>query len=119
MNRMLSQWPALQSFTETPVEVIVKHVCTRWLSLEKTVKRMLSQWPALQSYFASVKESERPGRAKRCMVAYNNVSVKLSYQFLSYAVARLNRFNVIFQVNDSDNPAAYHFIISYKSFTRQ
>ena len=83
------------------------------------MKRILSQWPALQSYFASVKESERPGRAKRCMVAYTNVSVKLSYQFLSYALARLNRFNVLFQVNDSDNPVAYHFIISYKSFTLQ
>ncbi|KAI0211424.1 hypothetical protein LSAT2_003748, partial [Lamellibrachia satsuma] len=86
-----------QSFTETPVEVIVKHICTRWLSLEKSVKIILSQWPALQSYFASVKESERPGRANRCMVAYTNVLVNLSYQFLSYALALLNRFNVIFQ----------------------
>ena len=79
--------------------------------MEKSVKRILSQWPALQSYFSSVKEAERPGRAKRCMLAYESVSVKLTYHFLSYALTRLNKFNVLFQVNECDD--LIQFSISY------
>ena len=32
---------------------IVKHVSTRWLSLEKCIGRLLQQWPALLQYFES------------------------------------------------------------------
>ena len=30
---------------------ILKHVCTRWLSLEKSINRLLEQWSALVEYF--------------------------------------------------------------------
>ena len=70
---------------------------TRWLSLEKSVNRILSQWDALQSYFSSIKEAERPGRAKCCKDKYNSQSMKLCFKFLSYALARLNTFNLLFQ----------------------
>ena len=53
-----------QEFTDTPNEVITKHVSTRWLSMQRCVDRILSQWDALQSYFSSIHEAERPGRAK-------------------------------------------------------
>ena len=32
---------------------IIKHVSTRWLSLEAAVSRTLHQYPALKSYFIS------------------------------------------------------------------
>ena len=86
-----------QEFTNTPHEVITKHVTTRWLSLEKSVNRILSQWDALQSYFSSIKEAERPGRAKCCKDKYNSQSMKLYFKFLSYALTRLNTFNLLFQ----------------------
>ena len=86
-----------QEFTDTPNEVIMKHVSTRWLSMQRCVDRILSQWDALQSYFSSIREAERPGRAKRCKDAYSSEGMKLYYKFLSYALVRLNSFNVLFQ----------------------
>ena len=86
-----------QEFTDTPNEVIMKHVSTRWLSMQRCVDLILSQWDALQSYFSSIREAERPGRAKRCKDAYSSEGMKLYYKFLSYALVRLNSFNVLFQ----------------------
>ena len=100
-----------QDFTNTPHEVITKHVTTRWLSLQKSVDRILSQWDALQSYFNSIKESDRPGRAKRCKDSYNSQSIKLYFKFLTYALARLNTFNVLFQ---GEGCATYHLLSETK-----
>jgi len=41
------------TFCDVEVRKILKHVNTRWLSLEKTISRTLQQFPALQSYFVS------------------------------------------------------------------
>ena len=41
------------SFCDADYRQIVKHVSTRWLSLEKAVSRLLQQHAALKSYFAS------------------------------------------------------------------
>ena len=40
-------------FCDTEYREIVKHVSTRWLSLEKAVGRVLQQYDALKSYFLS------------------------------------------------------------------
>ena len=40
-------------FCDTTYRDIVKHVNTRWLSLERAVERVLQQYTALRSYFAS------------------------------------------------------------------
>lgn len=60
----------VSNFTDTPKEVITKHISTRWLSLQKCVDRILSHWNALQSYFNTIGEAERPGWAKCCKAAY-------------------------------------------------
>ena len=104
-----------QDFTDTPHEVITKHVSTRWLSLEKSVNRILSQWDALQSYFSSIKEAERSGRAKRCKERYCSQSMKLYFKFLGYALARLNTFNLLFQ---HEGCAIYHLLDETKSLLR-
>lgn len=41
------------SFCNTEYRQIVKHVNTRWLSLERAVSRVLQQYEALKSYFLS------------------------------------------------------------------
>ena len=41
----------VQKLCGTENHKILKHVCTRWLSLEKALNRMLEQWPALLEYF--------------------------------------------------------------------
>ena len=40
-------------FCDVEMRNIVKHVSTRWLSLEVAVSRTLQQYPALSSYFVS------------------------------------------------------------------
>ena len=104
-----------QDFTNTPHEVITKHVSTRWLSLQKSVDRILSQWEALQSYFSSIKEAEKPGRAKRCKDMYSGYRLKLYYKFLSYALARLNSFNVLFQ---GEGCSTFHLLTETKALLR-
>ena len=41
------------SFCDVDYREIVKHVNTRWLSLERAVSRVLDQYDALRSYFLS------------------------------------------------------------------
>lgn len=41
------------TFCDTQYRKILKHVNTRWLSLEQAVDRTLRQYPSLQSYFLS------------------------------------------------------------------
>lgn len=40
-------------FCDTSYREIIKHVSTRWLSLEKAIDRVLQQYEALSSYFIS------------------------------------------------------------------
>ncbi|XP_033096708.1 uncharacterized protein LOC117100983, partial [Anneissia japonica] len=40
-------------FCDTSYRTIIKHVNTRWLSLERAVSRTLQQYAALRSYFQS------------------------------------------------------------------
>lgn len=47
-----------QDLYQTDVRKILKHVCTRWLSLGKCLERLISQWQPLQSFFKDeVKQS--------------------------------------------------------------
>ena len=41
----------VQTLCGTANHKILKHVCTRWLSLERALNRLLEQWPALLVYF--------------------------------------------------------------------
>ena len=41
------------SFCDVDYRKIVKHVNTRWLSLEQAVTQVLQQFPGLKSYFLS------------------------------------------------------------------
>lgn len=40
-------------FCDTSYREVIKHVSTRWLSLERAVARILEKYVALQSYFSS------------------------------------------------------------------
>ena len=46
------------TFCDTQYREVVKHVSTRWLSLELAIQRALTQYAALKSYFQSSDESQ-------------------------------------------------------------
>ena len=41
------------AFCDQPYRSMIKHVSTRWLSLQLAVERSLKQYPSLKSYFLS------------------------------------------------------------------
>ena len=96
-SKRREDYKEFQLFTGVEMEEILKHVSTRWLSLERCVGRILSQWGALRSYFNSHSDRERPGKVKRCAEAYADETVKLLCYFVHFALGRLNRFNQVFQ----------------------
>jgi len=49
-----SRWEdytAIQTQLKVPVHKFVKHVSSRWLSLQPAGRRLLEQWPAVEKYF--------------------------------------------------------------------
>lgn len=88
-----------QDFTDTAEEKILKHVTTRWLSLEKCIHRTLSQWPALQSYFTSHNEVEKPGKIHTIAKHLQSIETRLYFLFLDFILTPLNEFNTTFQTD--------------------
>ena len=58
MTKAQSELAHFCSFCNTEYQQIVKHVSTRWLSLEFAVEQALKQYTPLQLYFLSSKESQ-------------------------------------------------------------
>lgn len=56
------------TFCDQEYRSIVKHVTTRWLSLERSVERILKQYPSLKAYFMSVNHSPDLYGSKRHLV---------------------------------------------------
>ncbi|XP_060771465.1 uncharacterized protein LOC132882206 isoform X3 [Neoarius graeffei] len=99
-SKRREEYKEFQIFTGVDMEEVLKHVSTRWLSMERCVGRTLSQWPALQAYFNSSDGEEKSGRVKRCADACASEEMKLMYYFLQYALTKLNKFNIFFQPDD-------------------
>ena len=57
-------------FCDQEYRKILKHVSTRWLSLEKVVTRTLLQYQSLKTYFLS--ENDSAARFKRLHAAFSN-----------------------------------------------
>ena len=76
-------------FCDQDYREIVKHVSTRWLSLEIAVQRTLKQLPSLTSYFKS--ESESQARFKRLQNAFSDplTEVYLFFFFLFYHASHI------------------------------
>lgn len=67
-------------FCDQEYRSIVKHVSTRWLSLELAIERCLMQLPSLTSYFKS--ENESQARFKHLQQAFNDERTKMAKAFL-------------------------------------
>ena len=81
------------SFCDTEYRQIVKHVSTRWLSLECAAERSLKQYTALKSYFLSSEGSQaRFQRLKRLFEDPLTEVYLLFYQAVMPLFASFNKF---------------------------
>ena len=78
-SKRREEYKEFKIFAGVVIKEILKHVSTRWLSLEKCIGRTVSQWEALRSYFNRNKDCERPGKVNCCAEAYTDIMVKLLF----------------------------------------
>ena len=76
-------------FCNVEFRQVLKHVSTRWLSLELVVTRTLQQYPALKSYFLSQSDGNSNARVDRLKAVY---SEPMSEVYLLFYQAALQPF---------------------------
>jgi hypothetical protein len=89
-------------FCDIKYRKIVKHVNTRWLSLETAVQRMLDMFPATQSYFLS--NSESIPRFKRLKELFSS---PMSEIYLLFYHAVLPTFTTLNKYLQREDPCLY------------
>ncbi len=78
---------------------ILKHVSTRWLSLEKTITRVLKQYASLKSYFISEDQSGH-ARFNRVKQAFSSTMTEIYLLFLQSALQIFMNLNLFLQKQD-------------------
>ena len=82
-------------FCDQEYRKIIKHVNTRWLSLEKVITRTLLQYQSLKTYFLS--EDESAARFKRLQTAFSNPMTEVYLPFLQSALQNFVNLNLFLQ----------------------
>ena len=71
---------------------------TRWLSLHAAVARVLEQWNPLTLYFTSTTIYEETLHStKNILEVLKDYFMKPYFIFLNYILAKINKFNLVFQ----------------------
>lgn len=78
---------------------ILKHVSTRWLSLERCVQRTLEKYSGLKTYFLSEEFADQ--RFSRLQDAFSNALTEVALLFHHASIPLFNNFNKLLQ---SDEP---------------
>ena len=76
-------------------EKILKHVSTRWLSLERCVQRTLEKYSGLKSYFLSEEFADH--RFSRLQDAFTNPLTEVALLFHHASIPLFNNFNKLLQ----------------------
>ena len=74
---------------------ILKHVSTRWLSLERCVRRTLEKYSGLKSYFLSEEFADQ--RFSRLRDAFTNPLTEVALLFYHASILLFNNFNKLLQ----------------------
>lgn len=82
-------------FCDQEYRQIVKHVSTRWLSLEKSVTRTLTQYASVKSYFLS--EQESSATFKRLKDAFSDPITEVYLLFFQAALQIFLQLNLFLQ----------------------
>jgi hypothetical protein len=86
------------TFCDTEYRKIIKHVSTRWLSLQRAIERVLKQYNSLRSYFLS--ESCSEARFVRVNKIFSNPLVEVYLLFFHSILSLFNAFNLLLQRED-------------------
>ena len=99
-------------FCDQEYPQVVKHVSTRWLSLEKSVSRTLAQYASLKSYFLS--EQEFTARFKHLKNAFKDPMTEVYLPFFQAALQIVLQLNLFLQreepLIDAMNQALKRFL---------
>ena len=82
-------------FCDQEYRAIIKHITTRWLSLETAVERTLKQFPSLTSYFKS--ENESQPRFKRLQKAFSDPLTEVYLLFFQSVLPVFTHDNQLLQ----------------------
>lgn len=85
-------------FCDVQYRKIIKHVSTRWLSLEMAIERTLKLYDGLYSYFLS--ESCSQARFMRLRSAFSSPITEIYLLFYQSVLPVFNRFNLFLQRED-------------------
>lgn len=83
------------TFCDQDYRAIVKHITTRWLSLERAVERTLMQYSSLKSYFAS--ESESQPRFHRLQQSFGDPMTEIYLLFFQSILPCFTHMNQLLQ----------------------
>lgn len=82
-------------FCDQEYRKVLKHVSTRWLSLEQSITRTLRQYASLKSYFLS--EQESSARFKRLKDAFSDPMTEVNLLFFQSALQIFLQLNLFLQ----------------------
>ena len=98
-------------FCEVEYRQIIKHVNTRWLSLETAVRRSLDMYPALKSFFLS--NSENAPRFKRLKKLLSDPMVEVYHMFYQAILPTISVANTFLQREDPCIYAAHGHLTDF------
>ena len=85
-------------FCDVGYKQVLKHVSTRWLSLETAIERILKLFVGLKSYFLS--ESCEQARFKRLQSLFSDPLTEICLLFYQSVLPVFNQFNLFLQRED-------------------
>lgn len=93
----LEDFETLQIQLGLPINRFIKHISSRWLTLEESAKRIIQQWPALIEYFMNFVPKKRASLTKstsyiKIVRFLNNSSMKAEVLFAESSARIFTRF---------------------------
>lgn len=77
--------------------VFIRHVSSRWLTLEDVTERIFEQLPALKSFFTQIKEKDKTDRIKNICRILEDKFLETEILFLKMVLPVFTSFNRMFQ----------------------
>ncbi|XP_065091912.1 uncharacterized protein LOC135712784 [Ochlerotatus camptorhynchus] len=102
-------WPArcedyekIQSEVGVPTHRFIKHVSSRWLTMEQAAERVIEQWPAVTKYFTDFIPKKRASLAKKANYLkirkfISNSTMKAELLFVTESARIFTKFTGMFQ----------------------